>query len=88
MRNDITANYIPPILYLANKAEDGFEGDILADFYTKFPQLTTAIDVNTGLPVEPLFVSSEHGDGLQDLFAKIKEFIPEQQFLDLSLIHI
>jgi len=31
---DIT---MPPILYLANKAEDAFEGDIHADFYLKFP---------------------------------------------------
>ena len=28
---------VPPILYIANKAEDGFEGDILSDFYRKFP---------------------------------------------------
>ena len=27
------ATAIPPIIYLANKAEDGFEGDIMADFY-------------------------------------------------------
>ena len=31
------ATAIPPILYLANKAEDGYEGDILAEFYTQFP---------------------------------------------------
>ena len=28
---------VPPIIYLANKAENGFEGEILADFYRKFP---------------------------------------------------
>ena len=31
------ATAMPPIIYLANKAEDGFEGDILADFYQLFP---------------------------------------------------
>ena len=35
---------IPPIIYLANKSEDGFEGDIMADFYRQFPQITTAVD--------------------------------------------
>lgn len=24
---------IPPIIFLANKCEDGYEGDILGDFY-------------------------------------------------------
>ena len=42
------ATAIPPILYLANKAEDGFEGDILADFYGQFPQITTAVDPQSG----------------------------------------
>ena len=35
--------------------------------------------------VEPIFVSAEHGDGLTDLFGKIKELIPpekHQQFID------
>jgi small GTP-binding protein len=59
---------VPPIIYLANKAEDGFEGEILADFYRKFPQLTIARDPVTDLPYEPIFISSEHGDGLPDLF--------------------
>lgn len=27
---------IPEILYLANKSENGFEGDLLAEFYTMF----------------------------------------------------
>ena len=61
------ATAMPPILYLANKAEDGFEGDIMADFYKMFPQSTTLKDLQTGLPVEPLFISGEHGDGLPDL---------------------
>jgi hypothetical protein len=28
---------VPKILYLANKAEDGNEGDLLGDFFMKFP---------------------------------------------------
>ena len=59
---------VPPIIYLANKAENGFEGEILAEFYRKFPQMTTARDPVTGQPYEPIFISSEHGDGLPDLF--------------------
>ena len=55
---------MPPIMYVANKAEDGFEGDILADFYKMFPTTTTAIDPATGEHVTPLFISAEHGDGL------------------------
>ena len=55
---------MPPIVYIANKAEDGYEGDIHADFYRLFPQLTTAVDKNSGEPIAPLFVSAEHGDGL------------------------
>jgi hypothetical protein len=35
--NYIDRQRVPPIIYLANKAEDGFEGEILADFYRKFP---------------------------------------------------
>ena len=76
---------IPPILYLANKAEDGFEGDITSEFYRLFPQITTVTDKQTGLPVEPLFISGEHGDGLPDLFRLIKTHIPEskeQEYLD------
>ena len=30
---------VPEILYLANKSEDGYEGDVLADFYLKFPHI-------------------------------------------------
>jgi hypothetical protein len=68
---------MPPVVYLANKAEDGFEGDIHADFYAKFPQIKTALDPTTGEPVTPLFLSAEHGDGLPDLFRTIERFIPE-----------
>jgi len=70
-------------LYVANKSEDGFEGEILADFYRKLPQMTTAIDPMTELPYEPLFISAEHGDGLPDLFKRLRECIPperEQQY--------
>lgn len=28
---------VPKIIYVANKAEDGYEGDVLADFFQKFP---------------------------------------------------
>jgi hypothetical protein len=28
---------IPPIIYVSNKSEDGFEGEVLAEFYAKFP---------------------------------------------------
>ena len=59
---------------MANKAEDGYEGDILADFYQKFPRsLTESID-------EPIFISAEHGDGLTDLYKAIKDNIPEENY--------
>jgi GTPase len=36
--NQIDMNQkIPPIIYISNKSEDGFEGEVLADFYKKFP---------------------------------------------------
>ena len=72
-------------MYIANKAEDGFEGDVLSDFFKMLPQITTAKDPVTGLPIEPLFISAEHGDGLPDLLQLIKKYIPEskaQQYLD------
>jgi hypothetical protein len=58
---------VPEILYLANKAENGFEGDILSDFYKMFPHAASELDAD-GNPIEPLFISAEHGDGLTDLF--------------------
>lgn len=79
------ATAIPPIIYLGNKAEDNFEGDIMADFYKMMPQITTAKDKQTGLPIEPIFISSEHGDGLPDLLRQIKLYIPEskeQEYID------
>ena len=67
---------VPPILYLSNKSEDGFEGDILSDFYRRFPEITTAVDPTTLQPYDPIFISAEHGDGLPDLFQKIEAHIP------------
>lgn len=64
---------------MANKSEDGFEGDILADFYQKFPTMTTAIDPITEEPYEPLFISAEHGDGLTDLFDRLQKHIPAEK---------
>lgn len=59
---------MPPLLYLANKAEDGLanEGDLLGDFYMKFPGSAT------DSAAEPLFISADHGDGFTDLYAAIK----------------
>lgn len=65
---------IPKILYVANKAEDGFEGDVLGDFFSKFPG--SADD----LEMEPIFISSEHGDGFADLYAAIEKHIPPEKF--------
>jgi predicted GTPase len=58
---------IPEIIYLANKAENGFEGDLLADFYKMFPNADKDRDPSGNL-IEPIFISAEHGDGLPDLF--------------------
>lgn len=57
---------VPEIIFLANKSEDGFEGDILADFYYMFPKL--AKQKSLGEVIEPVFISAEHGDGLPSLF--------------------
>ena len=61
---------VPKIVYLANKAEDGYEGDILGDFYLKFPHAAEDPDM------EPVFISAEHGDGFTDLYAAIQKHIP------------
>jgi GTP-binding protein len=71
---------VPEILYLANKSENGFEGDLLSDFYTMFPSAATEMD-SQGKPVEPIFVSAEHGDGLPDLFQALKKRIPTTHFM-------
>jgi len=76
---------IPPLIFIANKCEDGFEGDVLSDFYTKFPESSSMIDPLTGEPVAPIYVSAEHGDGLTDLLQRIQACIPEtkvQQYSD------
>ena len=68
---------------MANKSEDGFEGEILSDFYRKLPQMKTAVDPITEEPYEPIFISAEHGDGLPDLFRSLRLHIPperEQQY--------
>jgi hypothetical protein len=39
---------IPPMIFIANKCEDGFEGDVLSDFYAKFPEVTRQVDPLTG----------------------------------------
>ena len=47
--------------------------------------MTTAIDPMTEEPYEPIFISAEHGDGLPDLFKRLREHIPperEQQYED------
>jgi hypothetical protein len=59
--------HVPEILYLANKSENGYEGDLLSDFYSMFPNIANEKDKD-GNPVEPIFISAEHGDGLPDLF--------------------
>lgn len=53
---------VPEIIFLANKSEDGFEGDLLADFYRMFPHI--AEEDSEGRFIEPVFISAEHGDGL------------------------
>lgn len=63
---------VPKIIFVANKAEDGYEGDILAEFFQKFPH--AASDPSC----EPIFISAEHGDGLPDLYHAIKESIPAE----------
>ena len=58
---------VPEILYLANEAEDDFEGEIMSDFYMHFKDL--AIEpLADGSYTEPIFVSGEHGDGLPDVY--------------------
>lgn len=66
---------VPEILFLANKSEDGYEGDMLADFYQMFPHISEPDEF--GNVKEPIFISAEHGDGLPDLYQQIKLRIPE-----------
>lgn len=65
---------MPKILYLANKAEDGYEGDLLGEFFLKFPH--AALDETC----EPIFISAEHGDGFTDLYAAIQQEIPPEKY--------
>jgi predicted GTPase len=62
---------VPDIIFVANKAEEGFEGDILGDFYLNFPDFASKEVVD-----DPIFISAEHGDGLADLYSAIKNKIP------------
>lgn len=41
--------------------------------------MTTAIDPATNQPYEPVLISAEHGDGLPDLFQKLRAHIPESK---------
>ncbi len=66
---------MPEIVYLANKSENGYEGDILSDFYRMFPHI--AEPDQDGNVIEPIFISAEHGDGLPDLYQAIKSRIPQ-----------
>jgi predicted GTPase len=52
---------------------------VLAEFYRKFPQMTTAVDPMTGQPCTPIFISAEHGDGLPDLMQRLRSHIPESK---------
>ena len=38
--------------------------------------MTTAIDPLTNESYEPIFISAEHGDGLPDLYKKLRAYIP------------
>ncbi len=62
---------MPNVIFVSNKAEEGFEGDILGDFYLNFPDFA-----NTESVEDPIFISAEHGDGLADLYTAIKKYIP------------
>ena len=62
---------VPRIVYVVNKSEDGYEGDIMADIWK--------------LGIEnPLFISAEHGDGLPDLYRIIKDSIPEDWYIEFK----
>lgn len=61
---------IPPLIVVANKAENGFIGDILEEYHQLDHKPLHTIE-------EPIFISAEHGDGLPDLYEAIRQFIPE-----------
>lgn len=57
---------VKKIMLIANKCEYEHESDIYQDVYK----------LGFG---DPLFVSAEHGDGLQDLIGEIEKAIPEEK---------
>ena len=59
---------MPNIIFVSNKAEEGFEGDILGDFYLNFADFANNENIE-----DPIFISAEHGDGLADLYSAIKK---------------
>ena len=71
---------VPPIIYLANKSENFYEGDILGEFYQMFPH-SNELDLLDGKPIEPIFISAEHGDGLPDLYREIEKRIPSNYYI-------
>jgi predicted GTPase len=46
-----------------------------------FPHAASENDAD-GNPIEPLFISAEHGDGLTDLYQALRKRIPDNQFID------
>jgi predicted GTPase len=75
---------MPPIIFVANKCEDGFEGDVLSDFYLKFPEAVKILDQTTGQAISPLHVSAEHGDGMIDLLQRIQANIPDMKYMQFK----
>ena len=41
-----------------------------------FPNAANELDAD-GNPIEPLFISAEHGDGLTDLYQALRRRIPD-----------
>lgn len=71
--NDIT---VKKIILIANKSEYEHDGDIYRDVYK----------LGFG---DPIFVSAEQGDGIQDLLNAIDKSIPEEKKLEYekTLVH-
>jgi predicted GTPase len=61
---------VPPLILVSNKSENSYVGDILSEIYKIDSHPLHDVD-------EPIFISAEHGDGLQDLYSAIKQHIPE-----------
>lgn len=64
--NEVT---VRKILLIANKCEYELDGDIYHEVYK----------LGFG---DPIFVSAEHGDGIQDLLQEIEKMIPEEKKSD------